>query len=272
LRLPYAQVAMEILEVSAAEMSIELGMSEAEAGWAMVRLIPWALARCPDHEPPSESDVVVGPNAAKLIARAVGYQGDAEAFVDAGERLRYPIFERLACGVRIRGLDRYDAAWGSNHRPLWEEWQSFRAGTGPRPGSPRVHSVNTKGKRGPDADADADASSKTLAGDKHPPVVRIQKPPDPRLVALTKQLERDYEAIRHEPYVSGGVKDSKGLKKILPKASDIEIRRRWVKGIEASGWASCSTLAQLGSKWNDLAAPSGDFDPNQGIISREASL
>ncbi len=171
MRLPYAQVAMEILEVSAAEMSVELGMSEAEAGWGLVNLIPWALARCPDHEPPSENDVVIGPNAAKLICRAVGFPGDPEAYVDAGERLRYPIFERLACGIRIRGLDRYDAAWASNHRALWAEWQSFRAGTGSRPGSPCIHTVKTVEKLCPDADADADA-------DKPPPPrkTRIAKP------------------------------------------------------------------------------------------------
>lgn len=76
------------------------------------------------------------------------------------------------------------------------------------------------------------------------------------MTQLTAQLcEVDYPIVRREAYRHGGAKDALGLKALLPIASDEEIRARWRKGLCATGWASCSTLAQLGSKWNDLAAP-----------------
>lgn len=193
MRQPWVQVAMELIEVSAPELAIELDVSEAEAGWWLVKLIPWALARCPDHLPPSESALVEGNAAARKIAAAVGYTGDPEVFVSACERLRYAPLERTAYGIRLRGLDRYDAGWGSNHRELWAEWKDYRAGLGPRPGAtprpetlqapatppPRsphpppavktgVPRVNTEGPQSepmfsgcPDADADADADLTT---------------------------------------------------------------------------------------------------------------
>ncbi len=155
------QIAMEVIEVSAPELSIELGVSEPEAGWMLIKLIPWALARCPDHMPPSESDLVEGACAARKIAKAVGYTGDPEELVNACQRLRYSPLERVAGGIRIRGLDRYDSGWGSNHRDLWAEWRDFRAGVGPRPGeTPRADTCESHVKNVdspcPDTDPDPD--------------------------------------------------------------------------------------------------------------------
>ncbi len=268
------QIAMEVLEVSAPELSVELAISEAEAGWMLMKLIPWALARCPDHLPPSESDVVEGASAARKVAKAVGWVGDADELVAALERLRYAPVERVPGGIRIRGLDRYDAGWGSNHRELWAEWKAFREGKGPLPCSRGTPSVNTEGKHCPDADADADAEKplKTpAAAAPRPPVVRISKPADPRLAQLRKLLEADYANIRREPYKHGGEKDTQGLKGLLPLADDLTIRRRWIQALEIprKDFASCSTFAQLGSKWTHLAAPSGGFDPDGGILKHD---
>lgn len=118
--------------------------------------------------------------------------------------------------------------------------------------------------------------------ERHPPAPPRPAPPlkttaprkpgavvDPRLAHLSRLLVEDYEHVRGEPYKHGGAKDTQALKLLLPLADDPSIRRRWVKGLEASGkdWASCSTFAELGRKWTHLAAPEHQgFDPNQGII------
>lgn len=84
-----------------------------------------------------------------------------------------------------------------------------------------------------------------------------EKPPaDPRLRSLQERLEQVYGRARGGArYKHGGAKDTLALKALLPVASDDEIARRFDRGLRATGWASCSTFAQLGSKWNDLGAP-----------------
>jgi hypothetical protein len=174
MRLPYQQVAMEVIELVAPELAVALDWTEEGAGWGMIHLHKWALARCPDHEPPSANDTVRGPNAAKLIARAARYHGDPEAFVDACAGAQPSILERVEGGIRIRGLDRYDAAWGKSHPKEWAAWRlrnglgadpgrnrdgigtepgRIRPGTGPDPEQNRAGTVP------PDADADADTDA-----------------------------------------------------------------------------------------------------------------
>ena len=83
-----------------------------------------------------------------------------------------------------------------------------------------------------------------------------KKPPaDPRLGPLQSWLIDVYAQERKAPYKHGGAKDVMALKALLPLATDAEISDRWRFGLRATGWASCSTFAQLGSKWNDLGAP-----------------
>lgn len=78
-----------------------------------------------------------------------------------------------------------------------------------------------------------------------------------RLSLLTTRLTGIYAATRGCAYSHGGAKDASGLRRLLSIATDDEIARTWEDGLRASGWASCSTLAQLASKWNDLRAPRG---------------
>lgn len=161
MRLPYLQVSNELLEHAASDLSVMLDWSEGEAGWGLLQLIRWGLGRCPDHLPPSASAVVRGP-AAKLIAKAGGWTGDPERYIDALASLPEPILERVEDGVRIRGLSRYDSAWGKNHPKEWAEWKR-RNEPEPEPKQTRNESVTKPGRSrnesGPqDADADADAS------------------------------------------------------------------------------------------------------------------
>lgn len=111
MRLPWIQVAMEVLEVSAPELAARLDISDAEAFYALVRMMAWARARCPEDKAPSESATVVGPSAVRQIAAGAQFKGDAAAFVEVCCTLAFPVLERCEGGFRVRGLDRYDEAW-----------------------------------------------------------------------------------------------------------------------------------------------------------------
>lgn len=142
-----------------------------------------------------------------------------------------------------------------------------------------------RGPRLPPGSLPASASKSAEAGDKPAgslpalPATSDQRPatsvkrsvakrpatPAPRLKPLTDLLAVDYARRRDgDLYKHGGAKDALALKALLPIATDEEIRDRWRKGLDSVGWASCSTIAQLGSKWNDLAAPTGP--PGKGPI------
>jgi len=163
MRLPWEQIAMEVIEVSAPELAAKLDISEAEAGWGLVVLVKWALARCRDDQPPSANDVVIGSSAARQIARAAGFRGQPDVYVKAAASLSYPVLEVLPDGVRIRGLDRYDAAWGDRNEAAWKAWKAKHP---EKYGSPTATRRRSSGGspaeiRPSDPDADADADPKT---------------------------------------------------------------------------------------------------------------
>lgn len=110
MNLPYIQVEVAVLEQCAPDLAILLDWTEEAAGWGLVKMFRYALGRVPAGAFPSEHAIVPGPTAAKLLARAAGYQGDPEAFVDACEQVRPPVLERRPEGIRARGLSRYDTA------------------------------------------------------------------------------------------------------------------------------------------------------------------
>ena len=68
-------------------------------------------------------------------------------------------------------------------------------------------------------------------------------------------LQADYLEATGAAYLWQGAKDGAALATLLKAAPLDEVRRRWRKGLMAPAdeWASCRTVAQLRSKWNDLA-------------------
>jgi hypothetical protein len=110
MRAPYLQIAMEVLELHAPELAVALEWNEDSAFTGLVKIFRWGFARVPEGEMPSGHNIVRGPTAAKLIARAAGYQGDPDAFVDACCVLAPDApLERVEGGVRLCGLSRYDS-------------------------------------------------------------------------------------------------------------------------------------------------------------------
>jgi hypothetical protein len=114
MRLPYLQVAMEVIEVAAPTLAVELDWDENAAIGGLVKMFRWALGRCPDDAPPSANDVINGSSAAKHLAKAAAFNGDPEAFVAACSSVRPdPLLERTEAGIRVCGLKRYDEAWAT---------------------------------------------------------------------------------------------------------------------------------------------------------------
>ena len=110
MRLPWLQVADEMIEQAAPDVAIRLELDEDLVVGKLVRLIRWALGRVPDGELPSAHTVVEHPRVDQLLAKVCRFTGDPEAFVDALCDCQDALLERVRGGVRVKGLDRYDVA------------------------------------------------------------------------------------------------------------------------------------------------------------------
>lgn len=183
MRLPWLKIAQEIREATAGELATRLyppappeleaqlrahyrveveHLEKSLAGWGIVEVIGWALGRCPENEPPSAHAVVKGPTAAREIARVAGWKGDPEVYVKACAALTFPLLEIVADGVRVRGLDRYDEAWGERHREAWAAWKAARPSKYPPVTARRTSGEPSPKIQRPDPDPDADPdASKT---------------------------------------------------------------------------------------------------------------
>ena len=110
-----------------------------------------------------------------------------------------------------------------------------------------------------------------------PPASRARLPkvasPNPR-PRETDDLCTDFRQATGADYRWNGAVDGTAFAKLRKEFSLEEIRTRWRTGLNvASGWLAVRTVAQLASKWNDLASgppkQRDAFDPNQGILRAE---
>ncbi len=168
MRAPWLQVEMELIEVVAPELAVELGVTEHEAGWGLLRVFRMLLSRCKESMPPSLQAVLYGPKAAEKIAREAGYQGDPDSYVDACCRVAFAPFERIEGGVRGRGLKRYDALWRKNYPKAAAEWDASQRPTGPKSGRSRAE-VGTKPGRSRDETGAPEPDTEPDTEEKPPP-------------------------------------------------------------------------------------------------------
>lgn len=83
-------------------------------------------------------------------------------------------------------------------------------------------------------------------------------------------LRDDFRAVVGGEYLWQGAKDGVALAELLKAAPLEEVRTRWRRGLKhpPDDWLGVRTVAQLRSKWNDLAtdtAPKQQHDPNAGL-------
>lgn len=99
----------------------------------------------------------------------------------------------------------------------------------------------------PIQDPSKDKDVKDLA-----PAAPSRAPGNPAFRELQDALCADFQAVTGERYAWQSAKDTQALKRLIAHGADA-IRERWGRGLRASGFHRVRTVAQLGSKWNDLA-------------------
>lgn len=194
MRPPWLQVELEVLEQSAPDLSVMLGCAESAIGWGLLKMFRWALGRCPESKPPSASSTVAGPEAVRLLARRAEFDGDPEEFVSACERVQPPLLERTPEGVRVRGLDRYDAYWGKSHPDEWKAWKASRDGSAPEPEQNRPESVPVPARK-------IEMKIEIQTEQPPPPTPSARSKPKPAPLAVVREEEepKPDSAYGHDP-------------------------------------------------------------------------
>lgn len=257
MRLPFIQVAQEALTDSKALARL-LKIDQAAALGTLNLLWAWALSQGDEDKPPD--GVVMTPYAAEMMAGAVCWTGDAEVLLQA--LIALGAVEKLEIGLRVRGMDRYRAAWekAQKERQRKAKWREER-GTG----------------RGQDADVprdrDADRTrtvecqtqTQTQTQKKVPTTSPAASFASPGLPPLIEQVASIFKAERGHDYAVGHTDELAGreLLRLAAKAPqpDLEISRRWTNALRRKRYPTCSTLKELSRPevWN--AAATEDTGP-----------
>ncbi len=92
----------------------------------------------------------------------------------------------------------------------------------------------------------------SLAVPSREKTVRAKKP---RAVVPreTDFLKADFLLVTGKEYKFQGAKDGVAFAELRKTEAMGEIRIRWIRGLRATGWHHVASVAQLLSKWNDLA-------------------
>lgn len=143
--------------------------------------------------------------------------------------------------LRVRGLDRYRAAWLKNRK---NKTTRAEPDANPTPKTETETEIKTETET---STALAPASRSRAA----------KKPPDVRWKPTIEAIEAAFKGVTGQAYRFGGAKDGSALKRLLAVETPEEILRRWGVGLKVEGWRHTATVAQLGAKWNDLAKAGG---------------
>lgn len=144
MRLPFLQVNQEIFDVLAPALSVLLEIGEGDAALHLLRLWKCLVDTGTEERPPD--GVIRGEKAAALIERAVRWGGQPGAFVQACQDPSLCLIEVVPGGLRIRGAERYQAAWrkANASRERAAEWRRARS-------EPEQNAHGTRTERAPNA-------------------------------------------------------------------------------------------------------------------------
>ena len=112
--LPFLQVGNELIDHVANDVGFLLGIGEAEAGWMVLKMWNYGVARCHDDDA-FDGSIKLGPKSAGMLESKVGWRGDAGEFIRACVTMG--LVEVSDSGVRIRGMERYRRALTRRTRP-----------------------------------------------------------------------------------------------------------------------------------------------------------
>lgn len=243
-----------------------LGMNEHHGVGLALALWQWALEMSPEGD--FSGDV---PGDPEMLAAALSWPiGDATRLIACLQRVGLITVIPM---LRVRGLNRYRRAWEKNQRRAPTLDCSFSkslsdgstATTNGKPlDAPRNNAkLLTSGDRVPvtgdmsagtgaePAGTGAEPARKTETETYKKETRVADKPRHPR---ESDCIGEDFKAIIGAEYLWQKAKDGVAWAALRKHSSVEEIRDRWRRGLAAHGWLKVASVAQLASKWNDLAA------------------
>lgn len=260
MRLPFLQVEADAL-TRARVLAKLLGTDRHRAVSMMLDLWTWALESDGDGKP---SGVIHNPSAAAQLAGAVEWNGDADAMVAAlvSARLVEPVPE----GLRVRGMDRYHAAWDRQEADKTRKAearaklaekrspQDVRRTSAGHPedvhgtstGRPQEIRKNPTDVRSIDVDVDVDAKKLETT----PPSARVRAEGSP----LRDRLSDVFLQLRGAPYSFSFECEQAGKRALqLAQGDGDEIVRRWTNALNRTRYPQCDTMRDLVKHWNAYA-------------------
>lgn len=276
-RLPWIQVDADAW-VMAEELSGLLPRIDPDKALGMlVRLWRWGLGLGPDDQPPE--GVLKHPRALKLLAGALGWRRNADelgqALADVGA------VDLTADGLRVRGTQRYHAAWRKNRGtspksdldPTGDAAHPDTHQTGATPGSDRVPTGSRTGPGEMPPGSAPEPARKTETQTER----KIETEKRARAVAgpVSGAIDAASEALRAAADAGGLVngqplgeaiedafcserkgavfrwtqKERDALHRLLGEHESKEILRRWKIGLGAR-FRTASSLTDLERDWN----------------------
>jgi hypothetical protein len=131
--------------------------------------------------------------------------------------------------LRVRGLDRYAAAWRKNRKSRGHP-------SGPAEKTPPKTETKTETEK-----------LKSIAGKKPPAPPRAPKETDPRHRPLVEAL------VAHCPGYAFSGRDAKSVSALLALGDSGEVVSRWRRALSRSGYPTVRTLPELVTHWNHFA-------------------
>ena len=170
-----------------------------------------------------------------------------EALVDAG------FLEVVGDGFRVRGAEKYLRIREGNSRGGKAASGNLKRGGG-KPGGSRVGSREGAGREPGEVSGSLPALTPSTEH-RAPNTKEETSAPAARTPRESDLLIEDFKAVIGSTYAWQGAKDGTAFADLRKHATLEEVRSRWRRGLAApaEAWASCRTVAQLKSKWNDLA-------------------
>lgn len=254
MRLPFLQVNEDAFR-RAKVFARLVGCDRHRAISAMLDLWTWALDSDTRERP---TGIIHNPDAHAQIAGAVEWDGDSLALVNA--LVTAKLLEALPDGYRVRGMDRYHAAWDRQEADRQRKADA-RAKLADKKASKDIHEMSaghpqdghrkSTDVRSIDVDVDVDVKNNLTT----PPRAKAAENGS----ELRTRLSSVFEEVRGTPYVFTSEEEMVTGRRLLQLAQgerqqkDDEIVRRWRNALTRTRFPTADSLKDLVRHWNAYA-------------------
>lgn len=263
MRLPFLQVNEDAFR-RAKVFARLVGCDRHRAISAMLDLWTWALDSDTKERP---TGIIHNPDAHAQIAGAVEWDGDSLALVDA--LVTAKLLEALPDGYRVRGMDRYHAAWDrqeadrqrkADARAKLADKRISKDVRKTSAGHPQDVQRNPAEVRSIDVDVDVENNITT------PPRAKAAENGS----ELRSRLSSVFEEVRGTAYVFTSEEEMVTGRRLLQLAQgdrrekDDEIVRRWRNALTRTRFPTADSLKDLVKHWNAYATEPAAPAPQYG--------